>query len=93
MVKPWRFLTDIQGVYKAYIFVVTLPFSMKIFVMACPDMKSNNWLRCHIKAYEYFEVVTRILVSYNLKTGVISNKKNEDLILNNIMRLSSYQQE
>ena len=31
-------------VYKAYIFVVTLPFSMKTFVMACPDMKSNNWL-------------------------------------------------
>ena len=49
-------------VYKAYIFVVTLPFSMKIFVMACSDMKSNNWLRCYIKAYEYFGGVTRIIV-------------------------------
>lgn len=79
------------GVYKAYIFVVTLPFSMKIFVMACPDMKSNNWLRWHIKAYEYFGVVTRILVSYNLKTGVISNKKNEDPILNkSYMELAEY---
>lgn len=78
-------------VYTAYIFVATLPFSMKSFVRACPDMKTKNWLRCHVEAYEYFGGSTRILVSDNLKTGVISNKKHEDPVLNrNYMELADH---
>ena len=78
-------------VYTAYIFVATLPFSMKCFVKACPDMQTKNWISCHIEAYEYFEGVTRILVSDNLKTGVISNKKHEDPVLNkNYMEMADH---
>ncbi len=48
---------------------------------ACDDMKSTNWLLCHVHAYEYFGDVTRLLIPDNLKTNVISNTKY-DTILN-----------
>lgn len=67
---------------KAYLFEATLPFSMLCYVQACPTMKIADWIDCHINAYRYFEGVTRLLVPDNLKTGVISNKKYEDPVLN-----------
>lgn len=69
---------------KAYLFVATLPFSMKTFVRACPNMKEDEWIRCHIEAYKYFGGVTRLLVPDNLKTGVTSHKRNEEPILNKV---------
>lgn len=66
----------------AYLFVATLPFSMKTYVRACPNMKEDEWIRCHIEAYKYFGGVTRLLIPDNLKTGVISHKKHDDLVLN-----------
>lgn len=66
----------------AYLFVATLPFSMKTFVRACPDMKQDEWIRCHIEAYKYFCGVTRLLIPDNLKVGVISHKKYDDPVLN-----------
>lgn len=67
---------------KVYLFEATLPFSMMCYVQACFSLKTTDWIDCHIKAYEYFEGVTRLLVPDNLKTGVISNKKYEDPVLN-----------
>ena len=67
---------------KAYLFEATLPFSMLCYVQTCPTMKIADWIDCHINAYNYFEGVTRLLVPDNLKTGVISNKKYEDPVLN-----------
>ena len=69
-------------VNEANIFVATLPFSMKSYVRACPNMKIDEWIRCHIEAFRYFEGVTRLLVPDNLKTGIISNRKYEDPITN-----------
>lgn len=66
----------------AYLFEATLPFSMYSYVRACPSMKISDWIDCHIYAYEYFGGVTRLLVPDNLKTGVISNRKYEDPVLN-----------
>ena len=66
----------------AYLFEATLPFSMYSYVRACPSMKIGDWIDCHILAFRYFEGVTRLLVPDNLKTGVISNRKYEDPILN-----------
>ncbi len=63
--------------YKAYLFVAALPCSCYIYVEACEDMKQENWLMCHVHAYEYFGGVTRILVPDNLKTGVILNTRHE----------------
>ena len=44
-------------------------------------MKQEDWINAHVHMYEYFGGVTRILVSDNLKTGVISNKKNDDPVM------------
>ena len=40
-------------------------------------MKSENWILCHMHAYEYFGGVTRLLVPDNLKTGVTKHTQNE----------------
>ena len=40
--------------YKAYLFVAALPCSSYLYVEACTDMKQENWLMCHVHAYEYF---------------------------------------
>lgn len=66
----------------AYLFEATLPFSMYSYVRACPSMKIGDWIDCHIHAFQYFKGVTRLLIPDNLKTGVISNKKYEDPVLN-----------
>lgn len=69
-------------VMTAYLFVGTLPFSMISYVQACPTMKIHDWIDCHIKMFEYFDGVPRLLVPDNLKTGIITNKKYEDPVTN-----------
>ena len=73
---------DTGEISTAYLFVGTLPFSMFAYVQACPTMKVPDWIDCHINMFEYFDGVPRLLIPDNLKTGVISNKKYEDPILN-----------
>ena len=63
--------------FKAYLLVAVLPCSGIIYVEACDDMKKENWLMCHVHAYEYFGGITRILVSDNVKVGITSNTRYE----------------
>ncbi len=70
----------------AYVFVAILPCSGYIFAEACADMKSENWLLCHVHAYNYFGGTTRLLIPDNLKTGVTKNTRYE-IVLN-----TSYQE-
>jgi transposase len=67
---------------KVYLFVATLPFSMYCFAKACLTMKEEDWINVHISMYDYFEASTRLLIPDNLKTGILSNKKYEDPIVN-----------
>ncbi len=67
---------------KCYLFVATLPFSMYCYAEATLTMKQEDWINVHVHMYEFFGGVTRILVSDNLKTGVVSNKKSDDPVLN-----------
>ena len=67
---------------KVYLFVATLPFSMYCFAKACLTMKEEDWINVHISMYEYFGASTRLLIPDNLKTGILSNKKYEDPIVN-----------
>ena len=66
----------------AYLFVGTLPFSMLSYVQACPTMKIHDWIDCHIRMFEYFDGIPRLLIPDNLKTGIITNKKYEDPVTN-----------
>ena len=65
-----------------YLFVATLPFSMYCYAEACLTMKQEDWINAHVRMYAYFGGATRILVSDNLKTGVVKNKKHDDPVLN-----------
>lgn len=65
---------------EAYIFAAVLPCSCYAYVEACCDMKTTNWLLCHVHAYEYFGGVTRLLIPDNLKTGVTSNSRYETIL-------------
>lgn len=76
--------------YKAYLFVAVLPCSGIIYVEACTDMKQENWLLCHVHAYEYLGGVTKILVPYNLKTGVTANTRYEIQLNASYRELAEY---
>jgi transposase len=76
--------------YKSYLFVAALPCSCYIYVEACSDMKQENWLLCHVHAYEYFGGVARLLIPDNLKTGVISNTRYETRLNESYRELAEY---
>lgn len=76
--------------YKAYLFVAALPCSSYLYVEACIDMKQENWLMCHVHAYEYFGGVTRVLVPDNLKTGVTANTRYETQLNESYRELAEY---
>lgn len=63
---------------KCYLFVATLPFSMYCYAEAFTDMKQESWINAHIHTYSFLGGSARLLVSDNLKTGVIRNKKYDD---------------
>lgn len=67
-----------QAHQSCYLFVATLPFSMYCYAEAFSSMKQEDWITAHIHLYSFLGGSTRLLVSDNLKTGVIQNKKHED---------------
>lgn len=67
---------------KAYLFVGVLPFSQYMYCEASLNMDSEAWINCHINMFRYFDGVATILQCDNLKTGVISHKKYDEIIYN-----------
>ena len=65
-----------------YLFVAVLPFSMYCYAEAFVAMKQEDWITAHIHLYSFLGGSTRLLVSDNLKTGVIQNRKHEDPVFN-----------
>ena len=76
--------------YDAYIFAAVLPCSCYAYVEACEDMKSTNWLLCHVHAYEYFGGVTRLLIPDNLKTGVVKNTRYDTVLNKSYHEMAEY---
>lgn len=73
-----------------YIFVATLSHSKLCYVEGFLDMKSSNWIRAHVHAFEYFEWVTETLVPDNLKTGVIKPNGAEPILNEAYRELADY---
>lgn len=73
-------LKDVVG--KAYLFVGVLPFSQYMYAAASLDMKQESWINHHIDMFRFFGGVAKILQCDNLKTGVISHKKYDEVIYN-----------
>ena len=65
----------------AYLFVAVLPCSYYTYAEACEDMKTENWLNCHVHAFDYFGGVARLLIPDNCKTATLSNTRY-DVVLN-----------
>lgn len=74
----------------AYLFIAVLPCSCYIYAEATADMKLENWLNCHVNAYEYFDGVTRLLIPDNLKTGVTKNNRYETVLNRSYQELAEY---
>lgn len=72
--------TDTGKSVKVSIFVSVLPYSGYAYVEGFLSQNQENWSLAHVHAYNYFGGVTRILVPDNLKTGIISHKRDEIII-------------
>ena len=53
-------------------------------------MKLENWLNCHVHAYEYFGGVTRLLIPDNLKAGVTKNNRYETVLNRSYQEMAEY---
>lgn len=71
-----------EALQTCYLFVAVLPFSMYCYAEAFVAMKQEDWITAHIHLYSFLGGSTRLLVSDNLKTGVIQNRKHEDPVFN-----------
>ena len=65
----------------AYLFVAVLPCSYYTYAETCDDMKTENWLNCHVHVFDFFGGVARLLIPDNCKTATLSNTRY-DVILN-----------
>jgi transposase len=74
----------------AYLFVAVLPCSCYAYVEAFLDHGTENWILAHIHAYQYFGGVTRILTPDNLKTGVITNTRDELKLNRSYLEMAEY---
>ena len=73
---------DSDALQTCYLFVAALPFSMYCYAEAFATMKQEDWINAHIHLYGFLGGSSRLLVSDNLKTGVIKNRKHEDPVFN-----------
>jgi transposase len=57
--------------YRLWAFALILSFSRHMFVRVVTRMNQQEWLSCHVSAFQFFRGVTRRITPDNLKTGVI----------------------
>jgi transposase len=77
-----HYIDTLTGELKtAFIFVAVLPASAYPFVYAYGDKKLANYIDAHIRAFEYFGGVPKVLIPDNEKTAV-TVPDNTDPVLN-----------
>ena len=74
----------------AYIFVAVLPCSWYTYAEPCSDMKSENWLLCHVHTFEYYGGVPRLLIPDNTKTATIKNTRYETILNKSYQELADH---
>lgn len=75
---------------KAQIFVAVLGASGYTYVDATPSQGQEYFIKSHIKAFEFFNGVPKILVPDNLKSAVIKNNKKEIILNENYKAMADY---
>lgn len=73
--------SDTGETLDAYVFVAALPYSGYAYAEAFLKRDQEAWTSAHVNAYIFFGGVTRVLVSDNLKTGVVKHTRAE-IVLN-----------
>ena len=73
-----------------HLFVAVLPCSCCTYAEACEDMKTGNWLTCHVHAFQYFGGVTRLLIPDNCKTATTANTRYETVLNRSCQELAEY---
>ena len=74
----------------AYLFVAVLPCSCYVYAEACDDMKTENWMNCHVHAFNYFGGAARLLVPDSCKTATTSNTRYETVLNRSYQELAGY---
>ena len=74
----------------AYIFVAVLPCSWYTYAEPCTDMKSENWLLCHVHTFEYYGGVPRLLIPDNTRTATIKNTRYETILNKSYQELADH---
>lgn len=74
----------------AYMFVAVLPCSWRAYAEPCSDMKSENWLLCHVHAFNYYGGVTRLLIPDNTKTATVQNNRYETILNKSYREMSDH---
>lgn len=75
---------------KAQIFVSVLGSSGYTFVHATPSQKKEDFIKSHVKAFEFYGGVPNILVPDNLKSAIISNSKKGIVVNESYMELARH---
>lgn len=73
-----------------YLFVAVLSCSYYAYAEACDDMRTENWLNCHVHAFSYFGGVARLLIPDNCKTAATSNTRYETVLNRSYQELAEY---
>jgi len=81
---------DTGGHIDAYVFVCALSYSGYAYVEAFWSMKSEDWIRAHVHAYDYYGGSTRLLVPDNLKTGIDRNTYAETVVNKTYQELAEH---
>lgn len=76
--------------WPVYIFVAVLPCSWYTYAVACGDMKQENWLLCHVHAFDYFGGVLHLLIPDNAKTATITNNRYEVVLNRSYQELAEH---
>lgn len=67
-----RILDTVSGSWRViYAFIMVLPASRHLFVDLVDRCDEHSWVRSHVRAFEFFGGVPRILRLDNLRTGVM----------------------
>ena len=62
----------VRGVMrKAWLFAMTLGFSRRMYLDIVFDQRVETWIELHIRSFEYFGGVPRVIVPDNLKAAVV----------------------
>lgn len=73
-----------------YLFIAVLPCSYFAYAEVCGDMKTENWLNCHVHAFNYFGGVARLLIPDNCKTATTANTRYDTVLNRSYQELAEH---